>query len=157
MTLKKPAINSRNAANVARPAPRMSYLLGCPIPVSRPYARDLGCTSSRLDDARRGREHRVLALRREDVQAEPPAHLFAHAHAANAVAVVVEPGGVDPYAHLAGDRGEYPAAHAALGRDPHVERPLARGVVHPARVHDAEDVPHMFARQDRLAGRWVDA
>src|SRR4051812_30640458 len=142
MTLKNPAINSRNAANVALPAPRISYLLGCPMLSRRPYARAEGSTSSRLDDARGGAggEHRVLALGGEDVQSESPAHLFAHPHSANAVAVVVEPGGVDAYAHLAGDRREYPAAHAALRRDPDVERPLARRVVHPARVHDAEDV-----------------
>src|SRR3954467_569789 len=96
----------------------------------RPYARALGWTSSRLDDARRGarREHRVLSLGGEDVQSKSPAHLFAHPHAADAVAVVVEPGGVDAYAHLAGDSGEYSAAHAALGRDSDVERPLPRGV-----------------------------
>src|SRR3954470_20467186 len=139
MTLKNPAINSRNAANVARPAPRISYLLGCSMLAKRPYACPLRRTSSRLDDARRGarREHRVLTLGGEDVQSEPPAHLFAHPHAADAVAVVVEPGGVDPDAHLAGDRGEYPAADAALGGDSDVKRPLARGVVHPAGVHDA--------------------
>src|SRR3954447_23107443 len=158
MTLKKPAINSRNAANVARPAPRISYLLGCPMLTERPYARALDWTSSRLDDARRGarREHRVLTLGGEDVQPEPPAHLFAHPHAANAVAVVVEARGVDRYAHLAGDRGEYPAADAALGRHSHVERPLARSVVHPARVHDAEHVSDQLAGQDRLGGERVD-
>src|SRR3954463_2127397 len=147
MTLKKPAINSRNAANVARPAPRISYLLGSPMLAKRTYARPLGRPSSRLDDARRGarREHRVLTFGREDVQSESPAHLFAHPDAANAVAVVVEPGGVDPDAHLAGDRGEYSAADAALGGDSDVERPLARGVVHPAGVHDAEDIPDVLA------------
>src|SRR5215210_845728 len=116
MTLKKPAINSRNAANVALPAPRISYLLDCPMLVRRPYARARGPASSGLDDAcgSAGREHRVLALGGKDVQSAPPAHLSAHPYAAHAVAVVVEPGGVHPYAHLAGDRGEYPAAHAAL-------------------------------------------
>src|SRR5690606_14905260 len=70
-------------------------------------------------------EQRVLLLGGEHVQPEADRDLPAHVHAPDAVAVLVEPGGVDPDPELARDGDEQTTADAALGGDADLEGPLA--------------------------------
>src|SRR3954468_10585619 len=112
---------------------------------------------SALPRRRPGAEERVLVLGGEDVDAELSGDLVTDAGAAHAVAVDVQTGREDADAELARDDGEDAAADAALGRHADLVGPRSRGVVHPARVHDAQQVADALARERPLAGKRVDS
>src|SRR5215208_2838351 len=83
-------------------------------------------------------EQGVFGFGCKDVQTESLGDLPAYPDSADAVAVRVEPRREDTDAPLAGYDHQYTAAHAALGGDAYVERPLTSGVVHAAGVHHAQ-------------------
>jgi hypothetical protein len=86
----------------------------------RAASRCLAATLTRLHRTEQG----VFGFGSKDVQTESLGDLLAHSDAADAVTVRVEPRREDTDAHFAGYDHQYTAAHAALGGDAYVERPL---------------------------------
>ncbi|CRK35309.1 hypothetical protein BN1723_004095, partial [Verticillium longisporum] len=91
------------------------------------------------------------------VQAHVARELLADGDAADAVAARVELGREGGDADLARQRADDAAGDAALGGDADVGHPVAGGVVHAARRHDGEDLPHAGLVDDALARRGVQA
>ncbi len=123
---------------------------GCP---AEPTQRGRG----RREFRDRASEQRVLVIAGEHVQAEQRGDLLAHSHATRAVAVGVQARRPHRHASLSGHGHGDPAAHPALGRQPHVVGPLPGGVVHAARVHHAQHVPDPVARQHAVSGHGIHA
>src|SRR5918994_103763 len=102
-------------------------------------------------------EHSVFGFGGEDVQPESLGDLSAHPDAPHAVAVLIESRRVNSDAPLTGYDGHDATAHAALGRDAHVEGPLTGGVVHAAGVHDAQHFSDVVEGKSPLSGHGVHA
>src|SRR5215216_2321405 len=97
-------------------------------------------------------EQGVFGFGSKNVQTESLGDLLAHSDAADAVTVRIEPRREDTDAPFAGDNRQYTAAHAALGGDAYVERPLTSGVVHAAGVHHAQHVSDVAEGEGQLSG-----
>src|SRR5918994_6252361 len=97
-------------------------------------------------------EQGVFGFGGKDVYPQALGDLLAHSDAADAVTVRVEPRRVDADAPFAGDNRQYTAAHAALGGDAYVERPLTSGVVHAAGVHHAQHFSYVAQGEGPLSG-----
>ena len=86
------------------------------------------------------------------MQPESLGDLSAHPDASDAVAVLIEPRRENGDAPLTGYDGHDATAHAALGRDAYVERPLTSGVVHAAGVHHAQHFSDVAQGEGPLSG-----
>jgi len=79
----------------------------------------------------------------------------AHLDPANAVAMAVQQGRVNPDAELPGQHGDDPARHPAFRRHAHAVDPLAGVVIHAAGPHHAEHALDIFPADGPPAGHRV--
>src|ERR687898_520047 len=106
-----------------------------------------------LDRAKQG----ILSVVGEDVQPQACGNLLTYIDAPDTVAVLVETGREDADTPLSRNDRKDAAAHTALGRDAYLIGPLPGEVIHPTRVHNAQNISDVAAGERLLSGYGVHA
>jgi hypothetical protein len=102
--------------------------------------------------------HRILprAAILEEMEAEVARNVLADLHPALRIAHRIEPRREDADAQMPRQHRRNAAADAALGRQPDIELPATRIVIHAAGAHHAEHRAHIGRRNGALARHRVD-